>query len=373
MRITAVDSTILRLPEVRADGDGLQDVLVIEVRTDEGLTGLGEAHTMPTALKAVIDAPVSQWAVQGLAGLLVGQDATDIDAVWQRMWTHCGSVLGGRGLVLHAMSGIDLALWDLAGKAAGRPVHELLGPAPHAAVDVYASDLMPPTAEDLGIRARTLVDAGHRALKFGWGKLGLTPQEDVDVLTGLRRDLGPGVRLMVDVGVPMAFADALWLAQQLEPVGITFLEEPLDAADHDGYAALVAASPVLIAAGEREGGEAGFADLLDRAHLPVVQPDLARCGGLTVARRIATRAAGRGAWVVPHCWSSDILVAATTHLLVSLDQPPLLELNVMDQPLRTDLVTTPLRPTGGTLAPPPGPGLGVELDPEVVERFRWAP
>lgn len=373
MRISAVETTILRLPIVQPNGDGLQDLLLIEIHTDEGVTGLGEAHTMPVGIDALIHAPVSQWAVQGLAELLIGEDPTDIDALWRLMWARCVSVLGGRGLALHALSGIDLALWDLAGKLAEKPLHKLLGPSMHEQVEVYASDLMPDSADALLRRAAELLKEGHRALKFGWGKLGHTAEEDVDLLISLRSLVGSTVRLMVDVGVPMPFADACWLADRLEPLAITFLEEPLDATDLDGYAALVARSSVPIAAGEREGGESGFIDLMDRARLPVVQPDLARCGGLTVALKVAAHAATRGTWVVPHCWSSDVLVAATTHFLTSLSQPPLLEFNVMQQPLRTGLMTVPLRPVNGYLSPPSGPGLGVELDRNVVDRLRWQP
>ncbi len=380
MRITSVDTTLLRLPEVLPTGDGLQDLLVIEVTTDEGVTGLGEAHTMPLALQAIIRAPLSQWAVQGLGELLVGQDPSDIAGLWQLMWDRCGSVLGGRGLVMHAMSGIDIALWDIAAQVAGVPLHEVLrrrarpdDTASHPRVDVYASDLMPSSAAALLSRAKELTAAGHRSLKFGWGKLGLTPQEDVDVLTELREQLGPDVRLMVDVGVPMEFDDALWLAGELAKIDVTFLEEPLDAADLDGYAHLSAAASLPIAAGERESSRAGFVDLIERAGLAIVQPDLARCGGITVAMQIAEMAAARDRWVVPHCWSSDILVGATAHFLAALSQRPLLEFNVMDQPLRTRLTRDPFRPVDGTLALPDRPGLGVELDPSAVEEFRWDP
>jgi L-alanine-DL-glutamate epimerase-like enolase superfamily enzyme len=370
VQITGVDTTILRLPAVQANGDGLQDVLVIEVRTDAGITGVGEAHTMPTALQAIIDAPISQHAVQGLAGLLIGQDPADIDRLWLRMWDHCGSVLGGRGLVMHAISGIDLALWDIAGKVAGEPISALLG-ARRADVDVYASDLMPASSAEILNRAAALVGAGHRAMKFGWGKLGLSLAEQVDLLADVRQLVGSDVRLMLDVGVALPFNDAVWLAEALAPIDIAFLEEPLDAADLDGYARLVERSPMPVAAGERESGERGFADLVERARLSIIQPDLARCGGITAARRIAAHALAHGARVVPHCWSSDILVAATAHFLASLDQPALLEFNVMDQPLRTELAVRPLRPVGGRLAVPTEPGLGIEINERIRERYRW--
>lgn len=370
MIISEIRSTILRLPTVYVNGDGLQDILIIEVITDEGLIGLGEAHTMPTALKSIIDAPISQLAVQGLSLLLVGQDPSDISGLWHRMWRHCGSVLGGRGLVLHAMSGIDLALWDLKGKVEDKPLHQLLGPLRRDKVDVYASDLMPSTADALVARALELKEKGFQYLKLGWGKIGTTPSEDIDILNRVRAEIGSELRLMIDVGVPMPFTDAVWLARNLEPLGVEFLEEPLDATDFEGYSALVSESPIPIAAGEREGGIQGFSDLITRAHLPIVQPDLARCGGITVAKQIADLAASKGTWVVPHCWSSDILVAATAHFLATLEQRALLEFNVMEQPLRTDLILEPIVAIGGAVSVPRGPGLGIELNPESFERFR---
>lgn len=325
---------------------------------------------MPTALREIIHAPVSQLAVQGLRRLLIGEDPDDIDALHRRMRRHCASVLGGRGLVLHAISGIDIALWDLKGKAQGVPLCTLLGGAVRDRVDVYASDLMPSTADLLIRRSQKRSGEGYRYMKFGWGKIGASPAEDIEILSELRRNIGRGMGLMVDVGVPLEWEDARWLADQLHGIGVEFLEEPLDAADFEGYAALSKVSPVPIASGERDGSERGFDDLIIRAGLRIIQPDLARCGGVGVAQAIARNAAERGVWVVPHCWSSDILVATTAHFLSSLEQPALLEYNVMDQPLRTDLVVEPIRPVDGAVLVPTGPGLGIVLNPETMERYR---
>lgn len=369
VRITAVETTILRLPEVRPNGDGLQDILLIEIHTDEGITGIGEAHTMPLALKAVIEAPVSQYAVQGLAGLLIGEDPGDIEGLWRRMWRHCGSVLGGRGLVVHGMSGIDLALWDIAGKVAGRSLAQLLGTVHWPKVDVYASDLFLGDSDDVLARAADLVERGHRSIKLGWGKLEMSSSDELSLLTRLRRVLGPDIGLMLDVGTPLSLMEAVDLCEAAADINVRFVEEPLEATDLDQYAKLVDLSPVPLAAGERETGLTGFTDLIRRGRLPIVQPDLARCGGITVARAIAQRAAEEGVWVVPHCWSSDILVSATAQFLATLTQPALLEFNVMDQPLRTSLSATPLRAHDGQLEVPSGPGLGIEIDPETRERL----
>lgn len=372
VRITAVETTILRLPEVRPNGDGLQDLLLIEIHTDEGITGIGEAHTMPLALKAVIEAPVSQYAVQGLAGLLIGEDPGDIEGLWRRMWRHCGSVLGGRGLVVHAMSGIDLALWDIAGKVAGRSLAQLLGTVQRSQVDVYASDLFLGSSDDVLARAAGLVELGHRSIKLGWGKLEMSSGDELSLLVRLRQVLGPEIGLMLDVGTPLPFSEALDLCEAAADINVRFVEEPLEATDLDGYAKLVDSSPVALAAGERETGLIGFTDLIFRGRLPIVQPDLARCGGITVARAIAQQAAAKGVWVVPHCWSSDILVSATAQFLATLTQPALLEFNVMDQPLRTSLSATPLKAIDGRLQVPSGPGLGIEIDPDTRERFSWS-
>lgn len=369
MKITAIKTTHLRLPDVRPIGDGLQNLLIIEVHTDEGLVGIGEAHTMPVAIEAIIKAPVSQWAVQGLELLLIGKDPRDIQGLWNLMWAQCASVLGGRGLVMHAISGIDLALWDLLGKIENKPVAELLGKK-HDQVRVYASDLMPDTYAGLLDQARSHLDRGFDAMKFGWGKLGKTPQDDVNFVGQLRSELGSDFDLMIDIGRPMPLNDAIWLTHELARHGVTFLEEPLDAADLDGYAHLSAESPIPIAAGERETGFYGFRDLVERARLQIIQPDLARCGGITVARKIQEVAEQAGTRIVPHCWASDILVAASVHFMGSTTPEPLSEFNVMQQPLRTDLLLEPMRPVGGRITIPDGPGLGIALNPDTIERFR---
>lgn len=371
MRITAVDTTIVRLPEVQVNGDGLQDILLIEIRTDEGLTGIGEAHTMPLALEAIIKAPVSQWAVTGLEQLLVGQDPLDIDAIWRLMRQRCGSVLGGSGLVMHAMSGIDIALHDLAAKARGVPVWQLLGGRLHDAIPVYASDLMPDTVEGLVARARALVDCGFRAIKFGWGALGADVDDDAAVFRLLRSEIGPDVDIMIDIGRPLTVQAAERIVRSLASEGIYFLEEPLAADDLDGYRSLSCIAAMPLAAGERATTVAEFDDYMRRGNLAIIQPDLARAGGFTGLRQIHARAAARGVRVIPHCWSSDILVAATAHFLTASSGDPLQEYNVMQQPLRTDLVTTGFTIEGGRIALDSTPGLGVAVDVDIVDRYRW--
>ncbi len=372
MKITDVETIMLRLPKVLTNGDGLQDVLIIRVHTDEGVVGIGEAHTSPLVLKSIIDAPVSQLSVQGLKQLLVGKDPLNINELWNLMYNHT-TTFGRRGVVINAISGIDIALWDILGKVAGLPVYQLLGGAVRDRVPVYASDLTPGSKSEIIDKAKSRVDQGYQALKFGWGSLGQNAKEDARWVHDVRRALGPEIDIMVDMGSPVPFDVAVWLGNALAEDDVFFLEEPLSPDDLDGFAALVAVSPTPIATGEKETTRFGFRDLMERGKLRIIQPDIARAGGLTEIRRIATLAESRNVQVIPHCWATDVLVSATLHFLATQPNAPYQEFNVMDNPLRTQLLRDPIRPEDGYAHVPRGPGLGIELNEETLETYRWRP
>jgi L-alanine-DL-glutamate epimerase-like enolase superfamily enzyme len=372
MIITDVESIILRLPTVVANGDGLQDVLLIRVHTDEGIVGIGEAHTVPLVLKAIIDAPVSQLTGQGLKQMLIGKDPRDINALWSMMYDHT-TTYGRRGVVIQAISGIDIALWDILGKATGQPIHRLLGGGYRTQLRAYASDLTPSTEDEIVASAERHRAAGYSAIKFGWGKLGRDIRADVRWIERVRTTLGDDIDMMVDMGTPIPLDDAIWLGDALADYGVFFLEEPLSPDDLDGFARLTARSPTPIATGEKETTRFGFRDLIDRGGLRIIQPDVARCGGITEIMRIATLAEAKGARVIPHCWATDILVAATAHVLATFKDAPYLEVNATVNPLRTDLLTEPMRPLDGFVAVPDGPGLGIDLNEATIDRYRWTP
>jgi len=373
MKITDIETIILRMPEpVLPNGDNLQDILIIRVHTDEGLVGIGEAHTSPTVLKAVIDAPISHLTTQGLKPLLIGKDPRRINELWETMVRHTASY-GRRGVVMQAISGIDIALWDLLGKTLGQPIHQLLGGKMRDEVPAYASDLSPATPKALIAQAERHAAAGFTGIKFGWGGLGGDVRADARSVGELRKALGPDVALMLDMGTPVPFDDAAWLARALAEHDVHFLEEPLSPDDLDGFAKLVAVSPTPIATGEKETSRYGFRDLMERGALRIIQPDVARCGGISEIRRIAALADVRNVRIIPHCWSTDILVAATLHFLVTQRDAPWQEFNVMDNPFKKDLVQQPLKVTDGRVRVPDGPGLGIALNDEIIERYRWTP
>lgn len=372
MKITDIETIMLRLPEVHTNGDGLQDVLIIKIHTDEGLVGIGEAHTAPLILKAIIDAPISQLTGQGLKQMLIGENPLQIGRLWQKMYDHT-TTFGRRGVVLNAISGIDIALWDLMGKAYGVRVSELMGGRQRDKVRAYASDLTPKGVSEIVATAKRHRDAGFTAMKFGWGGLGNDVRSDLDWVAAVRDAVGPKVDVMIDIGTGLRFDDALFLGRGLAEYDVRFLEEPLSPDDLAGFRALIADSPTPIATGEKETTRFGFHSLMEEGGLRIIQPDVARCGGLTEMMRIAALAEIKGAQIVPHCWATDILVAATLHFQSTQHQARYQEFNVMDNPLRTQLFENRIRPVDGFIEVPNGPGLGVTLNEETVDRYRWTP
>lgn len=372
MKITEIETTILRLPQVVENGDGLQDLLVVHVHTDAGIVGIGEIHTAPLVARAIIDAPVSQMTAQGFRQLLVGRDPRRINALWRLMYDH-STTYGRRGVVMNAISGIDIALWDILGKSLGAPVHALIGGAVRDWMDAYASDLTPPTIEEIVELARRHRDAGFRAMKFGWGGLGADVRQDAAFAAAVRDAVGPDIAIMLDMGVARPFDEVAWLARALAESEVAFLEEPLSPDDLDGFRELVRMSPTPIATGEKATSRFEFRDLMERGGLRIVQPDVARVGGITEILRIAAHAELRRVRMIPHCWGSDILVSATAQVLSVQAEPTPLEFNVMDNPLRTELLENPIRPADGRIATPAGPGLGIRLNEETLRRYRWEP
>ncbi len=371
MRITKVEPLVLRLAQVDTSrADGTQDAFLVRVHTDEGLIGVGEADTSPYLARTIVEMPSSHAVARGLAELLVGEDPLAIDRLWQEMWM--GSYHYGRaGAALHTISAIDMALWDIAGQAAGLPIAELLGGRRVDAMPVYASQVMPETVAEVREIAERAVGDGYTALKLGWGPLGRSLASDVELITAAREVLGPDRKLMVDGGMAYSVKSALALLAAVEPLDIYWLEEPLAADDYRGYRRLSDRAPIRIATGEADSGVAAYRRLVEQAHVDVLQPDLARCGGFTVGRQIAALAREAGVEVVPHCFSTGVLVAASLHFTAALDRPTLSEFSVADSPLVGELLTVPFQLTEGKLAIPTGPGLGIELNDELLQRLRY--
>lgn len=370
MKITDVETIILRLPVVELIGDGTQDVAIVKIHTDEGIVGIGEGHTSPYVIESIINAPASHVASRGLKELLIGQNPLDIGVLWRRMFAS-SSVYGRRGAVIHAISAIDLALWDILGKATGLSVSQLLGGTEIQEVDAYASILMPPSPHEAQRQAEALAEQGFRAIKFGWGHLGAGVAKDLAYVKAIREAVGCDIAIMIDIGTGVSLDYATRLARALEDHDIYFLEEPLPPDDLAAYARLTSATQVPIATGEKETTLSGFEQLITRGRVDIIQPDLARAGGLTELRRIAVLAQLHGVRLVPHCWSTDILVAATVQFVATLPDHPYVEFCVNDSPLRREVAREPITASNGRIRIPTGPGLGVALNEETVARYRY--
>jgi len=373
VKITEVEAIVLRQAVVDDSvADGSQDDLVIRVHTDEGIVGIGEVDSSPEVVRAVVEAPSSHAIARGLREVLVGEDPLDVEGLWQKMYR--GVIFfGRRGVAIHAISGVDIALWDIKGKALGKPVCELLGTPVRDRVRAYASLLMPETPGEVTELVSALSEQGFTAVKLGWGPLGRDAANDVRLARAAREAGGDGVAILIDAGLGYGAdaAKATGVARELEELGVFWLEEPFEPDEYEAYAELADAVELRVAAGEQDATVWGFRELLERGKVDVVQPDVTRCGGITETLRIAELAREHGAVTVPHAWKSGIIKAASLHVNAVLPDALFQEYCVADTPINTRLTKERLPiEADGCIAVPSAPGLGVELDLEVLEQLR---
>ncbi len=373
MKITDVQAVILRQPVLdEGIADGSQDDLVILVHTDEGLTGVGEVDSAPEAVRALVDAPGSHAIANSLKELLVGEDPLDVERLWHKMYR--GLIyIGRRGIALHALSGIDIALWDIKGKAEGKPVAELIGTPKRDRVRAYASMLMPDEPDEVRAKVSALRDQGFTAVKLGWGPLGKDAERDVELAAAAVEAAGDGGTILIDAGLGYV-ADAgraIGVAEQLNELGVFWLEEPFEPDEYEAYAELADAVEIRVAAGEQDTTLWGFRELIERGHVDLIQPDVTRCGGITELLRIAEFADSRGVETVPHAWKSGIIKAASLHVNAVLRNALFQEYCVAETPINT-LLTKQRLPIDdeGFVAVPSGPGLGIDLDEDILAQYR---
>jgi L-alanine-DL-glutamate epimerase-like enolase superfamily enzyme len=389
MKITGIDCHVLLDPAYEPDASSsAQDDIVVEVHTDEGITGIGESDVNAWIARACIAAPGTHTMDRGLGEMLIGMDPLDPAAVWERLYVGT-AMTGRRGALVHALGAIDIALWDIAGKAHGVPAWKLLGDAAHDALTPYASLL--PHDRDFDEFRRSYLEQvswakqlGFRAAKLEllitgpYASTGLDESDErmVEIIAAVREAAGPEFTIMVDVGYAWQSAErALAVLESWASYDVFFCETPLWADDLDGYRRLSASSPIPIAAGEWLATRFEFIELMDHGGVQVAQPDVGRVGGLTEARRVCDLAAERGRLIVPHGWKTGITIAATAQLAAVTPQMPFFEFvpqGVAESALRRELVQDELQLVDGGLALPQRPGIGVELDRDALERFAEA-
>jgi L-rhamnonate dehydratase len=371
MKINRVEPIHLRLPTITDRCDGSQETLIVKVHTDAGITGVGEVDSSSLVAKAIIEAPLSHKICRGLAECVVGQDPFEIDRLIHRMYE--GTIFFGRqGAVIQAMSGVEIALWDIVGKATGRPVYQLLGGGFRKKFRAYASILFGDTPQETERLAAELVDQGYRAVKFGWGPMGQSAESDVAHVACARRGLGSGIELMVDAGLCWDAVTAIDRAEQFEKFHLTWLEEPLHPDNVQGYARLAARSRIPIAAGEEICDIKEFQQMMDVGGIDVVQVDVTRVGGLTRAKRIGWDSAERHRLCVNHSYKTGVNIAGSLHFVAALPNTRYFEYCVEQGALRQTLTKQRFPVVDGEIAVPEEPGLGVDLDEAVIEKYRVA-
>jgi L-alanine-DL-glutamate epimerase-like enolase superfamily enzyme len=373
VKITDVEAIVLRQAEVNEGiADGSQDDLVVRIHTDEGITGIGEVDSSPELVQALVQAPSSHAVAVSLRDVLIGEDPLDVERLWQKMYR--GLIyFGRRGIAIHAISGLDIALWDIKGKALGKPVYELLGTPYRSRVRAYASMLMPDTTAEVTEAVQALKEQRFTAVKLGWGPLGRDPRHDVALAAAAKEAAGEGVEIMIDSGLGYV-ADAktaIDVARAYEQIGIYWMEEPFEPDEYEAYAELADTVDLRVTAGEQDATWWGFRELIDRAHVDLVQPDVTRCGGITETLRIAELARSQGKETVPHAWKSGIIKAASLHCNAVMPDGIWQEYCVADTPIAKRLTVQRLPiEDDGCVAVPTAPGLGVDLDEDVLADLR---
>lgn len=364
MKITQVVCQILRMENVEAKTASSQDSVIVRVRTDNGLEGIGEADSSPEMVKAVVDAPFSHNVACGLRKLLIGENPLETERLWQKMYRQ-SMYAGRRSVTITAMAAVDMALWDIKGKHFGEPIHRLLGGKQHDKILAYASILFGQDSNettDIGHRWR---EAGYQAVKFGWEPMGESEEVDIDLVRGAREGIGDQSILLIDAGCVWDARTALRRAHAFAEFKAEWLEEALYPDDVEGYRWLRDRSPIPIAAGEEECGRYSFAPLIERRALDVYQVDLSR-NGFTDAMYIKQRVEEIGARLCNHCYTSPLTVAASLHWLSTCRDAFLFEDCVEDSPLRHELTLEKVRAENGWIEVPDRPGLGVTLNEEFI-------
>ncbi|HUR46468.1 MAG TPA: mandelate racemase/muconate lactonizing enzyme family protein [Candidatus Saccharimonadales bacterium] len=368
MKIDQLRCQILRVPNVAAKTASCQDVVLVRIRTSDGLEGIGEADASPEVVKAIIDAPFSHNIACGLREILLGENPLETERLWQKMLRRT-QYFGRSSVTIAAMSAVDMALWDIKGKKFGVPIHTLLGGKQHSRFQAYASILFGKDGSHTCDLGRKWIERGYKAVKFGWEPMGQSEALDLELVRGAREGLGSENTLLIDAGCIWDARTALRRAQQFAEFKIGWLEEPLRPWDFEGYVWLRDRSPVPIAAGEAECGRESFRPLIDQHAVDIYQVDLSRCG-FTDAAFIRARVEEINARLCNHCYTSPITVAASLHWLATCRDAFIFEDCVDDSPMRHELTLEKYQAgKDGYITVPDAPGLGVTLNEDFVRKY----
>jgi len=385
MKITRIASHVLQygLPEELGYSQqyyARRTAHLVEVETDEGITGWGECFgpgNVAFGNKAIVEKVIQP--------LVLGMDPMDRDVIWHKVYNLLRDH-GQKGMPLQSLSGIDIALWDIAGKVSGLPIHKLIGGAHRDRVPVYGYGMMLRREDAASLAARftdeaaAIKDAGFAATKM---KIGLGPRDDAKLAAAVRKGVGDDFDFMADANHAYTTSDAFYVGRALEDLGAYWFEEPVAPEDHDGYRELRAGLKINISGGEAEFSRWGWRSLLEARGLDIAQPEVCALGGISEYLRVLALCHAHFTPVVNHVWGSAIAVATNLQLLAAMPvlpgglfpREPMLEFDTTDNRFRDQLLTEPLdiqrqvARSGGYAAIPSGPGLGVEPDRDFLRAY----
>jgi D-galactarolactone cycloisomerase len=332
------------------------------VETDEGVTGYGSCSGNGELIEAIV--------AKVLRPLVVGLDPTDINKVWEKAYVRGGvKEFGTRGIGVVALSGIDIALWDILGKVRGVPIYDLLGGKCRDKVAVYATALYPDEPALVAKKGRYFADQGFQGVKI---KVGFDLARDIQIVRAVRQELGKDFTIMTDANLGYTLDVALRAADAFAAADVFWLEEPLFVEDINGHAVLREKGKVPIAVGENLHTHYAFENFMVRGAVDFVQPDVARAGGISEIRKIAGLAREHNVALSFHTWGDAVALTASLHLAAALEECAIMELDTTYNPLRAELLRESLPVENGFMMAPDKPGLGVTLDPQALERFAFA-
>lgn len=353
---------------------------LVRVETDTGLIGWGEGGQYGPA------EPVAACVDHVFAPRLIGRDPTEPVRIWEELYAYSRD-FGQKGTYVEALSAIDIALWDIAGQAAGLPVWKMLGGAFRNRITAYATGCyypedfsdVPALLEGLRDEAAGYVDSGFGLLKVKIGLLSL--KDDYRRLQVIREAIGPDIGIMVDANHGYNASAAIRMGRKMEELDVLFFEEPVGPEDREGYRKVRRENPIPVAGGECEYTRYGFRDFIAEGCVDIIQPDLAVCGGITAFTQILALANAHGVATVPHVWGSGIAVATALQAIatippfpftanpIALLNQPIIEFDRKHNPLRDDLLVEQFVLSNGALEVPDRPGLGITVREDIIAKY----
>lgn len=343
-------------------------ICLVKITLENGLYGWGEGYGPADLVKA---------GIEFFKPFILGMSALENETIWQQMYLRSLD-FGRNGVFQAAVSAIDVALWDVKGKLLDLPVSVLLGGVKNPIIHPYATGLYFTRTENLGEKLREEAimyrEQGFKATKM---KVGLGVEQDLEYIKIVREAIGPNMKLMIDSNHAYSYKEAYELCREAEKYNIGWFEEPVSPEDYEGYRKLRDKTSIPIAGGECEYLKFGFRRLFENECVDIAQPDICATGGLTEAKRIATLASAYNKDIVPHSWGTWIAISAAVHFVANLDknpgrmydEAPTMELDRTENPLRDELTVHNIKLENGVISVPNAPGLGVDVNPEVLEEY----